>query len=468
MSVRAALADLRRRTPGRVHRHTAVDLDGVAAHFATRYAGIPATPWSRPEDVALYDAAPDSPFPVLLGLYGDAARVAGWLPGLPGRVTVDTVREMLTSVREPHLRRRGAACQQRDHGTALQELPALRTTGRDAGPFVTMGLVLATDPATGATAMSTHRMLILGPDRLTIWMVPGRELRALHESALRRGERLPVSINIGAPPAAVIASAVASRFLPAGISKLGLAGALAGVPITLAPARTQPTPVLAETEIVIEGYLDDTTADERPDGGTSLPEFLGYDGTAHRSVPVVTVTGMTSRRSSVYEAVIGPGREQSVILGMAGELSVILSGIDHADWALIADLHFAPAGGGMLLLVMSVRKPTPAAERRLGRLAWRIFEMHPFLKTIVMVDEDVDISAPEDVLWAMTTRANLAADARSFAGFRPLPMDPSQSDAWAGERGGRDRRTVVDATVPLPLRATVTRSFPVALPTWRR
>lgn len=468
LSVRAALADVRRRTPGRVHRHREpAQPDRIADDFARRYAGVPATSWTRSEDVALYRPAGAGSLPVLLGLYGDVGRVAGWLPGLPERVNVDTVRELLAGAREPACRRT-AACHQRQHGAALDDLPVLRATGRDAGPFVTMGLVLARDPAGGPPAASTHRMMVLDSHRLTLWMVPGRHLRALHTAAVRRGERLPVTINIGAPPAAVIASAVGSRFLPATVGKLSLAGALAGAPLALAPALSQPAPVLADTEIVVEGYLDGTVADERSTAGASLPEFLGYDGGARRELPVVTVTGVSSRRSAVYEAVIGPGREQSVILGLAGELSAVLSGIDDADWQLVADLHFAPAGGGMLLLVISVRKPTATAERRLGRLARRMFRLHPFLKLIVLVDEDVDPGQAEDVLWAMTTRANLASDARSFPGFAPLAMDPSQSDAWAAERGGRDRRTVVDATVPLRVRSSAERSFVVPPAPWRR
>jgi 4-hydroxy-3-polyprenylbenzoate decarboxylase len=464
LSVRAALADLRRRAPDRVHRHTvAAGPDRVAAHYAERYAGVPATSSSRPEDVALYHP-PAASFPVLLGLYGDPDRVAGWLPGLPAPVNVDSVRAMLTGVRAPRRLDHGAPSQQRTHAGLLDELPILRTTTRDAGPFVTMGLVLAGDPATGATAMSVHRMMMVDRDRLTIWMVPGRQLGALHAAAVARGEPLPVSINIGAPPAAVIASAVGSRFLPPGVDKLGLAGALARAPLRLAHGRTQPVPVLADSEIVIEGYLDGATADERSTPGASLPEFLGYDGSARRALPVVTVTGVSSRRSAVYEAVIGPGREQSVILGLAGELSAVLSGLDDTDWALIDDVHFGAAGGGMLLLVVRVRKPSSATERRLRPLARRMFDRHPFLKLVVLVDEDVDPAAPEDVLWALTTRANLSTDAHSFAGFAPLPMDPAQSDAWAAERGGRTHRTVIDATVPMRVRSIAVRSFAAPSP----
>jgi 4-hydroxy-3-polyprenylbenzoate decarboxylase len=305
-------------------------------------------------------------------------------------------------------------------------------------------------------------MLVLGRDTLAIWMVPGRALRRLHEAAVLTGRRLPVSINIGAPPAAVVASALSSSILPSDAEKLHIAGAMAERPVAIAGAMSQPVAVLAESEIVLEGYLDGTVTDESLSGppDVSLPEFLGYDGTAQPNLPVLTVTAVTTRRSPRFQAVIGPGREQSVILGLAGAVSVALTGHD-TDWRMIRDLHYSPAGGGMLLLVVAVRKESAADDARLGTIARRIFEWHGFVKLIVFTDTDVDITAAEDVLWAITTRANLGTDCGTFAGFRPLGMDPSHGAAWAGERGvnGGVGRTYIDATIPYALRDRTARSF---------
>jgi 4-hydroxy-3-polyprenylbenzoate decarboxylase len=158
--------------------------------------------------------------------------------------------------------------------------------------------------------------------------------------------------------------------------------------------------------------------------------------------------------------VIGPGREQSVILGLAGAVSVALTGGD-ADWRLIRDLHYSPAGGGMLLLVVAVRKESADDDWKLGNIARRIFEWHGFVKLIVFTDTDVDIASSEDVLWAITTRANLGTDCTTFAGFRPLGMDPSHQADWSGERGanGGGGRTYLDATIPYRLRDRTVRSF---------
>lgn len=462
LALRDAVDSVRRHTPqDYVIVDAALPADRIAGDFATRFAGIPANSVSRPEKVVRY-SVPGSPIPVLLGLYGCPDRVRGWFPGLATRTNVATVTRLLNGLRPPRPEP-APACQQQIGPVDLSTLPALRATPRDAGPYLTMGLVHAQDPDSGELTLSTHRMLVLDRNRLAIWMVPGRRLRELHEAALRRDRRLPVAISIGAPPAAMLASALSTTVLPAGVSKLAVAGALAGAAISIAPAVSQPLPVLAESEIVLEGYLDHSVADETLHGppSVSLPEFLGYDGEARSALPVVTVTAQTSRLAPTYQATIGPGREQSVILGLAGALSVALSGSGR-DWQMITDLHYCAAGGGMLMLVIAVRKDSEAADGGLGPIAARIFDQHRFVKMIIFTDEDIDITSTEDVCWAITTRCNLGTDCITLPGYRPLPMDPSQRPDWAGARGsdGGTGRSFIDATIPYRLQRSTNRSFP--------
>ncbi|HWH01495.1 MAG TPA: UbiD family decarboxylase [Pilimelia sp.] len=457
LSLRAAVARARPRVRTRPVRR-----DAVLADFVRRYGGVPATPRPGGEPVVRYPSAGGDAPELLVGAYGDPARVRGWLPGLPARTTPAAARTLLSAARPPVAVAR-PPCQELVRPVDLAALAVPRATPRDAGPYLTTGIVYAEDPATGARALSVHRMLVLDHTRLVIWMVPGRALRAMHEAARAAGRRLPVSVNLGAPPAAMVASALNTRFLPEGVSKLDVAGGLAAAPVGLAPALSQPTSVLADAEIVLEGHLDDAVADECLDGGPagSLPEFLGYDGAAQASLPVVTVTAITMRRDAVLHAVPGPGREQSVILGLAGAVSVALSAAEPA-WRIVTDLHYAAAGGGMLLLAAAVRKDTARADGELADLARAVFARHPFTKLVVFVDDDVDVSSAEDVLWALTTRANLGTDCTTLTGHRPLGMDPSQRADWASARGQPHPpgRTFIDATVPYALRHRAARSFP--------
>ncbi|MCC3775376.1 UbiD family decarboxylase [Streptomyces sp. UNOB3_S3] len=466
LSFRAALAAARKDAP---HAHHTYDQPltrhEIAAHYAARHAGIPATSSSRTEDIALYTRVTDAAagMPVVLGAFGDAERLRRWLPGLPRRTNDDTIARLLAACQEPeHLESSPFPQVRLGADVDLGELPALWATERDAGPYLTTGLLYAHDPRTGRSATAVHRMLVRDRNQLVIWMLPSRRLLAMYHEAVERGERLPVSVNLGAPPAVMVASAVGSDFLPAGTSKTALAGALAGGPVTTAPAVSQPVPVFAESEVVLEGYFDGTTAPEALPGratGHSLPEVLGYDGNAAESLPAITVTAVTSREAPVFPAVIGPGREQSLILGLAGAVAL---GLSWAGGELLRDAHYSPAGGGMFLLVLQVRKSGPGDDERVRAMAKDVLDRHRFAKVVVLVDEDVAPDSAEDVLWAITTRSDLSADALRFTGFPRIGLDPSQGEAWAAARGreATGSRTVVDATVPFALRERHGRSFP--------
>jgi len=455
--MRAAVADVRRRTPQRYHRHGGLACDDeIAAHYVAHHAGVPATSASRPEDVVVYESAGGgAPEPVVIGLYGEEDRVRAWLPGYPATMHPGSAAAMLAAVRAPRSARRRAEHRVVD----LQALPILRITDRDAGSYVSMGLVQARTDA--GSALSAHRMLVLGPDRLTLSMVPGRGLAALHEDALRRGMSLPVAVNIGAPPAAFVASTVNGRFLPPRVSKLDLAGALAGVPLGLARARTQPTDVLATSEIVLEGELGAETADECLDGWVagSMPEFLGNHGAGRSSLPVLTVTGISVRPGANYQTVVGPGREQSVLLGLGGAISVALAGgADPRTWDRVRDLHFGPAGGGMVLLAVALSKTAANHDAVPSTLGASIVAQHPFIKLVVFVDDDVDPRCAEDLLWAVATRTNLGVDCMTLGGHAAVPMVPSDTPVWQAERGDSGR-CVIDATVPFRAQSVGARAF---------
>lgn len=425
----------------------AMSPDAAAAEVAARFVGPPARPRQGDEPVLIY---PQGAAPALcFGLYGGERRVRDWLPGLPGRIAPGPLAGFAGVA--PRWAETGLHA---ERPVDLTALPVPQVTPRDAGRYLTMGFVMAQAPD-GSMAISAHRMLILGPDRLGIWMLPGRALRHLAQAAHDAGRSLPVTINIGVPPAVAIAAATSTATLPRALDKLAIAGAFAGRPISLSEGSA--APFLTRAEIVLEAELTAETAPEALPGAPlagSMPEFLGYDGHGVSELHVLRLTRCLMRPDALFQTVIGPGREQSVILGLGGALSLGLA--LSPDWGL-HDLRFAPAGGGMLLLYAALAGDGP---RDLAALARAMAGVCPFLKTVVFVDEDIDISCDEDVLWALTTRAQLAQDCHALPGFRPLGMDPSQSPEWQAARGTSVFKSYVDATVPPPLRPAFRRALP--------
>ncbi|MFW2543713.1 UbiD family decarboxylase domain-containing protein [Primorskyibacter sp. 2E107] len=448
--LRAALASLRGpATPGLFHVKTGLTPDQACTDFAYEHAGLPARPRPGAEPAVLYKQrkGPD----LLLGLYGCEARLRGWLPALAGRAIPQAVRSLSP------LPPRSAPSDHIEAALDLTALPIPQITPRDAGPYITMGFVMAGD--TGPSlALSAHRMLVLGKDRLGISMLPSRALRHLAKSAHANGRDLPVSINIGVPPAVAVASATATAHLPEEFDKLSLAGALACEPVSLAHGDA---PFLPQSEYILHGRLTANTAPEtlkdRPKG-VALPEFLGYDGHAGPDLLVIDVDRITHRPNALLQSCIGPGKEQSSILALGGVLAIALALRTQGGLSQIADLRYSAAGGGMLLLYVALQ-PGAAAQLDLAQLAKRLIGVMPFTKTIVFTDDDIDLSSDHDVLWAMTTRCTPARDTHAIHGLPPLRMDPSQCGDWEANGGTAPCRSWINATVPEALRTRTRRSF---------
>ncbi|GHB43770.1 3,4-dihydroxybenzoate decarboxylase [Streptomyces xanthochromogenes] len=429
---------------------------GVSARYA-KWAGTPAPPPTGPGPAVLFErVAPEGGAParaVLIGLYGTRRRAAallGTTPGLLPQRIVDAVGSPVAPVRG----RGGREPVRVPLAPDLTALPVPVLTDEDAGPYLTLGSVLATDPDTGVRNLSVHRMCVQGPDRLSLWMVPGRDLEAAHQAARRRGENLPVAIHLGLGPAVLLSSCCPTSLVPGGVDELGVAGALGGAPVELTDCRTVAAECIAHAEYVIEGELLADTAPENPRGPYATPEFLGYRGRAHPALPTVRVTGITAREGAILQTVSGPGHEQSVLLGFGMEAAV-LARLRELD-APVKGVHCHTAGGGQLMVVLQWRAKRSAADDEVVRKAAEsVLEEFRMAKLAVSVDEDVDIESDADLWWAMTTRLQADRDVAVLPDRPGFPLDPSQSTAYSPHLSadGRTAKAHFDCTVPHALRA---------------
>ena len=71
------------------------------------------------------------------------------------------------------------------------------------------------------------------------------------------------------------------------------------------------------------------------------------------------------------------------------------------------------------------------------------FSLNPFVKVLVIVDEDVDPEDPEEVDWAIITRVRPDEDIIMKPNVPGMPIDPSIRD------DGMITKVGIDATKPL-------------------
>ncbi len=356
-----------------------------------------------------------------------------------------------------------APCQEvihREPVDVLGILPVATSTSRDAGPFITLGLIRAEDPETGEADVTIHRMCVQGGDRLSVYFVPGRHIDQFRAKAEAAGRPLPVSINIGLDPTVYVASCFEPPTTPLGFDELSIAGALRGHPVELFPCVSVPAKAIANAEVVIEGEIlageritEDTRDPDLDEPGWAMPEFPGYLGKAQDAVPVIRVRAITHRKEPIYQTLVGPGAEHTNLVGIPVEAS-ILRLVENSMPGRLLNVYAHPSGGGKYIAILQFRKAQASDEGRQRQAALTAFAAFPELKHVILVDEDVDIFDTNDVLWAMTTRYQGDVSTVFIPGVRCHPLDPSQSPDFNPllPAEGTSCKTIFDCTAPYRLK----------------
>ncbi|MCC7496409.1 MAG: UbiD family decarboxylase [Bryobacterales bacterium] len=426
-------------------------------------AGTPVAPPTRVGPAMLFESVKGFDMPVVTGLLASRERTALLLGSRIDRLPFDLLEALRHPV--PAATVTGAPCQEVVLRAPLDLqtlLPAPTNTLSDAGPYFSMGLLRAEDPETGESDVTIHRMCVQGPDRLSVYFVPGRHIDQFRIKAEASGRALPVSISIGLDPAIYLAACFEPPTTPLGFDELTIAGGLRQRPVELTECVTVKAKAIARAEIVIEGEIipgERVREDARTNSGFCMPEFPGYLGKAQSLLPVIRVTGVTHRRNPILQTIVGPGEEHVNLTGIPTEAS-ILGMVDNSMPGRLRNVYCHSAGGGKYLAILQFRKLVESDEGRQRQAALTAFAAFPELKHVILVDEDVNIYDSNDVLWAMTTRFQGDRSTVFLPGVRCHPLDPSQTPEFSPSipSPGVSCKTIFDCTVPFRLKEQFRRA----------
>lgn len=342
-------------------------------------------------------------------------------------------------------------------------LPAPTNTAEDAGPYITMGMCYASDPETGESDVTIHRLCLQSKDEISMYFVPGaRHLGVFREKAEAAGKPLPISVSIGVDPAMEIAACFEPPTTPLGFNELSIAGAIRNRAVEMVDCLTIGEKAIANAEYVIEGELVPgvrVREDQNTNTGKAMPEFPGYTGTAVPEMPIIKVKAITHRTNPIMQTVIGPSEEHVNLAGIPTEASIIQM-VEQAMPGRLLNVYSHSSGGGKYMAVMQFKKTAPSDEGRQRQAALLAFSAFSELKHVVLVDEDVDPFDSNDVLWSLNTRYQGDIDTIFIPGVRCHPLDPSQSPEYnpALRDRGISCKTIFDCTVPFKLKDKFKRS----------
>jgi 4-hydroxy-3-polyprenylbenzoate decarboxylase len=340
----------------------------------------------------------------------------------------------------------------------LTRLPAPRFWPGDGGRYIGTGdITLTRDPDSGRINVGCYRQMLHGPRRVGLYCSPGKNALRDREAWWRRGEPCEVVVAYGVDPASFM---VAAQAYPTEVSELEVIGGITGVPVELTSGVATDLPIPARAEIVIEGVLHaDDLADEGP-----LGEFTGYYGRPRGPQPVIEVKALHMRENPILTAALMadfPSCESGPYYAIMRS-AAIWDDLERFGIPGIRGVYCHPAaasGWGMIALSVEQKYPGHVAQA-LGAAAQCPAGAY-FTKWIIAVDEDVDPTDMNQVLWAQSTRCNPVDDIDIQRNTWSTGLDPSQ---YPPEARPYASKALIDACKPhryidqFPRRTMVRRS----------
>ena len=322
----------------------------------------------------------------------------------------------------------------------ITSIPTPTWHEHDGGPFIGTGcMVVMKDPDTGWVNYGAYRVQTHGPKTASVMMSPGRHGRLIMDKYHSRGEPCPVAVVAGMHPTLLM---IAGLEIPQGVSEYDAVGGIFGEPVrTLEMPRTG-IPVPANAEIAFEGFIkQDDLIEEGP-----LGEWTGYYAGGKRRQPAIRIETFMHRDDPVLLGVIPavPPNDNTYYLG-SYRSGAVWNQLEAAGIPDIQGVCAHEAGGSRLWLTVSIKQRYGGHSKQAGLIASQCYAGGYTNRWVVVVDDDIDPTNTNDVLWAMCTRFDPRIDLERLDGCWSTSLDPMCYDS---DTDKRNSRVVIDACRP--------------------
>ncbi|HZG72087.1 MAG TPA: UbiD family decarboxylase [Chondromyces sp.] len=314
----------------------------------------------------------------------------------------------------------------------LKELPIPTLALEDGGPYLDSCVLIAKDPETGVRNASIQRLMVAGPNRLTMQLDMGRHLRDYYERAEKMGVPLEVTINNGVGPAVHFAAVTPSNAASLDQDELGVASELLGEPLRLLRSQEVEVEGIADAQYIIEGEI--LPYIREPEG--PFGEVTGYYAERDNRW-VIQVKAVTRRENPIFHAIM-PGREVYNAVGLMAEASIFR----HVSSRVpdVKGIFLTYGGCGFYHAVVQIKKSREGVQEEAIHSTFSAF---PSLRRVTVVDEDVNIYDPLDVEWAMATRHDPEKGVILIPNAKGHELNPMTMNGIGTKVG-------IDATAPYP------------------
>jgi 4-hydroxy-3-polyprenylbenzoate decarboxylase len=323
----------------------------------------------------------------------------------------------------------------------MWKFPTPKWHEHDGGRYIGTGSVdITRDPDEGWVNLGTYRVMIHNEDTLGFYISPGKQGRIMREKHFAKGEVCKVAVSFGHHPLIYLAGGME---VPHGVSEYEWVGGLQGAPVPVVHGEYTGLPFPANAEIVIEGdAVPGEDMDEGPFG-----EWTGYYASARRPEPIIKVKRLYHRNDPI---ILGapPTRPPCEFNYMRCFMraAMVWQQLEAAGIPDVRGVWCHEAGGSRLFTIVSIKQRYTGHARQAGMVACFCLAGGYLGRYVIVVDEDIDPTNTNDVLWALATRSDPEADIEVVRRAWSGPLDPIIRPNDKEKR--HSSRAVIDACRP--------------------
>ncbi|MDP2727791.1 MAG: UbiD family decarboxylase [Dehalococcoidia bacterium] len=369
---------------------------------------------------------------VLTGLFNSLNRLAltvGLPQGLSRLELVQAWRQRLKSLTpiRPMVVKDGPVMARVRTGSDINlwEFPTPKWHQLDGGRYIgTADLFITRDPEEGWVNLGVYRVMIQDENTLGFFIGRGQHGKMHVEKYLSQGKPCPVLLSCGHDPLLYWAASVE---VPYGLSEYDYAGGLRGEPMEVIMSDITGLPIPAHSELVIEGEV--LPEELRPEG--PFGEWTGYYASSVRPEPVIRVKRIMHREDPIITGASPSkppsegGLQRSIV-----RYAMLLEELEKAGVPDVRGVWFHEPGGNRLLCVVAIKQRYPGHAKQAGLIASQCRVNIYMGRYVIVVDDDIDPSDLNDVLWAMCTRSDpqrsIEIITRSLGGELDPALPPGQ------------------------------------------
>ena len=274
-------------------------------------------------------------------------------------------------------------------------------------------------------------------------MVTGKHGHIHRSKYWAKGEPCPVVMVVGGEPIAFFQGGAEA---PYGTFELDIVGGIRNKPVDCVTGKITGLPFPANAEIVFEGYLyPDKRKTEGPFG-----EWTGYYASGENTEPVLEIEAIYHRNDPIILGVppMGQGSDEMARYRAVLRSAMLKQNLADAGVPDVTGVWCHEIGASRLLHGVAIKQRYPGHSTQAGQIAAQCRATNYANRFVIVVDDDIDVTNLEQLIWAMCTRCDPATSINIINGAWTSPADPRTSPEKRARGDITNSRAIIDACRP--------------------